>query len=471
MKKIVSVLSVAALSFSIAFAADISLEYRTRGTLYSESNTKDYSTDKVTQTRTALDQSGYGDASTDFVISAKNDFSGFVLDIDPNASTKSDFVTNGALNDWFDQYYAWLNFANLQVTVGKWSSRYGNELTADSGNWEDDDFARYHVGVVNGKFGHDVDNLTGVTTWTAKTNGAKSTQDGDVYTGDVTLEQRIGTALAYTVRPNDDVYFMLKGVLVESDWGSTLRLDSDRDYSSAYSKTDGNGGDLTFHSGFATEAALHVNDAIDINLVAKSLKRDELALGLFVRPILGDTNLLFGVTYGTDLADKDTDGDGEDNYDSNYWELGVDFRARIKLSDALALTTMHNLSIYNEAVAKKQDYNGSFYHLWNMVSLAYKADEQLLLQLTLENEADVLETYANDKRDGNSTSNVADLGGFNISIVPGVTYSFNENATLTAGLRWEFDHIGASSDWEDAQGSTGVKTSSFSIPVVFKVSL
>ena len=70
MKKIVSVLAVAALSLSVVFAAEVSLSYKTRGTLYSETNKMNYDSNKGSQARTALDQSGYKDAQTDIVISA-----------------------------------------------------------------------------------------------------------------------------------------------------------------------------------------------------------------------------------------------------------------------------------------------------------------------------------------------------------------------------------------------------------------
>ena len=462
MKKIVSVLSVAALSLSVLFAAEVSLSYKTAGTLYSETNSKNYATDEAAgQTRTALDQSGYKDAQTDIVISAKADWAGFVLDFDPNASTKAD-----AGKDWFDQYYAWLNFGPLQVTTGKWESRYGDELTDDKGNWERVDFNRNRLGVVNGKYAHDIDNLTAVLSDHASEKGV----DGRAMRE---TTQNVATALAFTSRPSDGTYIMLKGVAVQNKWGSTLRLDSDRNYK-AYSEAGG--GDLYFNSGFAGEFAFHIDNSIDISVVAKSLKRDELALGAFVRPTLGDTKLLFGFTYGANLKDKkinDEDGKtaSEDVYDNRDSEWAVDFRLRTKLSDNVTLTTMHNLSHFTPQYKKDHKVDTDHATMWNMVSLGYKSSDQVLLQLTLQNECVLFKKVANDKNDGSEMTGPMTNGGYNISIMPGVTYSFNENASLTAGLKWEFNHIGVN-DNQGAKSKLGTTTSStFSVPVVFKVSL
>ncbi len=457
MKKIVSVLSVAALSLSVVFAAEVSLSYKTAGTIYSEENSKDLATDSgAKQTRTALDQSGYKDAQTDIVISAQTDWAGFVLDFDPNASTKAD-----AGKDWFDQYYAWLNYGPIQVTTGKWESRYGDELTDDKGNWERVDFNRYRLGVINGQYADDVDNLTRVYSWKEGSTYKNPEIDKD------NAGQRVSTAVAFTSRPNDGTYIMLKGVAVQNPWGSTLRLDSDRKYK-AYTEADG--GDMYFNSGFAGEFAFHIDNAIDFNFVAKSLKRDQLALGAFLRPTLGNTKLLFGFTFGKDLSEyKDNNGDDL----KTYSEMGIDFRARFKLSDTLSLTTMHNVSIFNNKEnVKDQKYSENRATMWNMVSFAYKSSEQLLLQLTLENEC-VLFTGQQDPEDAEKTKlwGPCASGGYNISIIPGVTYSFNANASLTAGLKWNVNYIGVN-DNIGTKTSLGTKvTSSFAIPVVFKVSL
>ena len=454
MKKIVSVLSVAALTLSAVFAADITLKYNTKGTLYEETNTKTVkagSKDDLQQTRSIFDQSGYGDAESDLVISARNDYAGFVLDLTPNATAKDKLTAE----DKVSEYYGWMNFGNLQVTVGKWESRYAFSFDGDGGEWDGDDYERYHLGVIGGKYAYDADNLTGVYSLSTTDKVGNSTF---FYAADVS--QKLGTALAYTVRPAEDTFFMVKGVLVENDWGSTLRGDSDRNYSSY-----GVGGsDISFFSGFAGEVAFR-NSAIDINLIAKSLVRDQLVFGAYVRPILSEkSSFLLGFTYGMDLSD-DRNANGDHTLDRKYSEMAFDFRGHFQIDEALCLTTMNNLSVLLPETEKDAD-NLTDLHLWNMVSLGYQASEQVLAQLTVESEADVLHTYTG--ADGVETSNVRDLGGFTISVIPGVTYSFNENATLTAGVKFEWAEIGASSDFKSSDHTTTTKVQ---IPVVFAVEL
>ena len=453
MKKIVSVLSVAALTLSAVFAADVSLNYRLGGSLYSEINTKEIKADgseTAEQTREALNLEGYGDSGIgDLKFTAMNDFAGFVLKVNINDSDA--YETREV-----SEYYGWLNFSNIQVTAGKWDSRYVGLLTDDAGEWENNEYARYKPGVIGGKYAFDIDNLTKVRT-----------SAGD-------WEQRLGTAVAYTNHPSEDSYFMVKGVLFDSDWGSTLRTDSDRAYGDDY--VVGNG-DLNFFSGFAGEVAFRTA-AFDINFAAKSMYRDELGLGVFFRTI-GDTSLLFGLSSGLDLSDT------EDVNDSNYREFAFDFRGRFKLSEQLTLTTMNNLSVLNNAKAKDQDYDEMDFHLWDMVSIAYQANEKVLAQLTVESECDPLLiraentepgddwTATNNGAKGSTTFGASATGGFTITVVPGVTYSLNENATITAGVAVEWYNIGASPVYQDSWKGDGKDhaTSTIQIPVVFKVDL
>lgn len=445
MKKIVSVLSVAALTLSTVFAADVTLGYNTKGFFYDEENKKTVSNgvENYSQTRSMLDQAGYDGAGSDLVISAKNDYAGFVLDFDPNAQRRK-----AGLDDNLDAYYAWMNFSNLQITTGKWSSRYVGLLDQDGGKWAGNDFARYKPGVIGGAYAYDVDNLTAVTAQGALLGNSK-------YFRSVSTTQKLSTALAYTVRPNDDMAIMVKGVLVDNKWGSTWRGDKD----AKHSGYDVGESDISFFSGFATEFAFRLENVVDINAVVKSMKRDQIAAALFFRT-LSAKSILVGLSYGADLKDY-----GKDVNDHNYREMAVDFRGHFQLSEPLCITTMNNLSIMNDAKAKGGK-DTSQMHLWDMVSLGYKVNEQVFAQLTVEGECDLLKQYVADDKVKNL--DVGDLGGFTISVIPGVKYSFNENATLTTGLKVEFAEVGASSDYKDSNHET--KTH-FSIPVVFAVSL
>ena len=154
-----------------------------------------------------------------------------------------------------------------------------------------------------------------------------------------------------------------------------------------------NGGDIGFFSGFAGEVA-YKTAAFDLNFVAKSLKRDELALGFFFRTIGDSSSYLFGLSAGLDLAEnKNAAGDKPQH---NYREFAFDFRARKNLTEDLTLTTMNNLSVLNAEKAKenasgdKIKYENMDFHLWDMVSVAYKLSEKIKAQFTVESECDLI---------------------------------------------------------------------------------
>lgn len=427
MKKIVSMLAIAALTLGAVSAADFSVEYVTKGSIYTETSTTPAGSTKSTvNSKAFLDQDGYdGDSASDLVMSASGDAGGVLLDIDVDARDKT---------IKFDQVYGWMNFGPIQLTTGKWSGRYVNRVREDAGSWANDDFEKFKPGIVAGDNGkgaqgnnaYDVDNLTAV----------KGTN-------------QIATALAYTSRPNDSTYFMAKGLIVTNNWGSAGQFDSDKNYS------DGNR-DFIFESGFAGEVAFRQEGLIDINVLAKSMVRNELVVAAFVRPLmLNPVNLMVGVTYAGDLKDNG------DAVDTNAYAYGIDLRARIPLSDALALTTMNNVSNVVEQKAKNGKDNSTM-SMWNMVSVAYKVSEALTVQVTGESYMSQFMKIENDDAVGRDK-----LGGADLSVLAGVVYKFNPNASFSAGVKYERTGVFASSDWTDANDTKAT----FSIPFVFDVAL
>ena len=428
MKKIVSVWAIAALTLSAVFAADISIEYKTAGTVYKETHTRK-GAGSTTEKKSVLDQSGYDGASGEFILSASNDLAGFVLDIDPDAGDAEKNITN-----YVDQWYAWVNFGNLQTTVGLWKSRYANRVNQDAGNWADPDYERYRLGVVNGKYATDIDNLTYNT---------------------LEEHQKLAASFAYTIRPSEESYFMIKGVLVNAGKDKDGSEGAGSQWGGAFNNENGNYTNY-FFSGFAGELAFRAAKLFDISLALRSEKRDELGAGVFFSPLFGDSghSMLFGASVGLDLKDY---GKG---VDSNYFEFAADFRARFKFSEQLALTTMNNFSSFSEQKIKGGKNSGHA-TLWDMVSIAYDFSDQLRLQCTVESETKLYEIVAG------STTKLTDLGGFNLSVIPGATWSFSENASLTAGLKFDFGGVGASGRYKDANSVT----SGFSIPVVIDIAL
>ena len=163
MKKIVSMLAIAALTLGAVSAADFSVEYVTKGSIYTEkSTTPQGSTKSTVNSKAFLDQDGYdGDSASDLIMSASGDAGGVLLDIDVDARDKT---------IKFDQVYGWMNFGPIQLTTGKWSGRYVNRVKEDAGNWASSDFEKFKPGIVIGTDGtgakarnaYDVDNLTAV---------------------------------------------------------------------------------------------------------------------------------------------------------------------------------------------------------------------------------------------------------------------------------------------------------------------
>ena len=429
MKKIVSMLAIAALTLGAVSAADFSVEYATKGSVYTEkSNLPKGATKSTVESKAFLDQKGYdGDSASDLVLSSSGTAGGVLLDIDVDARDKT---------VKFDQVYGWMNFGSIQLTTGKWSGRYVNRVKEDAGKWASSDFEKFKPGIIVGADGkglkdnnaYDVDNLTAV----------KGTN-------------QIATALAFISRPDDATYFMAKGLIVTNNdtWGGIGKWDSDKVYADDEY-------DLVFESGFAGEIAFRKENVIDINVLAKSMVRNELVVGAFVRPLmLNPVNLLVGVTYLADLTDNG------DNVDANAYAYGIDVRARIPLSDSLALTTMNNLSnkVAQKAKKGKDNYEMS---MWNMVSVAYKVSDALKVQVTGEsymaNFMKVVEDKAVSRKE---------LGGADVSVLAGVVYNFNPNASFSAGIKYEKTGVFAASDWTDAND----RTATFSIPFVFDVAL
>ena len=425
MKKIVSMLAIAALTLGAVSAADFSVEYATKGSVYTEkSELPKGATKSTVKDKAFLNQKGYdNDSASDLVLSSSGTAGGVLLDIDVDARDKT---------VKFDQVYGWMNFGSIQLTTGKWSGRYVNRVKEDAGKWASSDFEKFKPGIIVGANGkgannaYDVDNLTAV----------KGTN-------------QIATALAFTSRPDDATYFMAKGLIVTNNWGGIGKWDSDKVYADDEY-------DLVFESGFAGEIAFRKENVIDINVLAKSMVRNELVVGAFVRPLmLNPVNLLVGVTYLADLTDNG------DDVDANAYAYGIDVRARIPLSDSLALTTMNNLSnkVAQKAKKGKDNYEMS---MWNMVSVAYKVSDALKVQVTGEsymaNFMKVVEDKAVSRKE---------LGGADVSVLAGVVYNFNPNASFSAGIKYKRTGVFAASDWTDAND----RKATFSIPFVFDVAL
>ena len=122
---------------------------------------------------------------------------------------------------------------------------------------------------------------------------------------------------------------------------------------------------------------------------------------------------------------------------------------------------MNNIS--NDVAQKaKGGKDNSTMSMWNMVSVAYKVSEALTVQVTGESYMSQFMKIKNDDAVGRDK-----LGGADLSVLAGVVYKFNPNASFSAGVKYERTGVFASSDWTDANDTTAT----FSIPFVFDVAL
>ena len=276
MKKIISTLTISALALGSIFA-DVSLEYTQKGYISSNEGGS-----------VKLDLNGYKESITgDVVFKVSNDIAGVVLDVDPYYQDRGK-LTMQDKEEFFDQLYGWVNFFGgaAKLQTGVWKTRSVNRLDQDAGTWEDEEYERYKLGIVNGSGdGKDITRLASV---------------GGDYKGKVT------TALTYNAGS-----FYATGALITNAFTSTIQ------------------------SGFGFEVGYNVNDDTKIQGFFKTTTDQQIALAVFLdKRAFAIKNFKFDVVTGFTLS----------NGTGNGIEFGVDLRARSEITEKLAITTMNNLS-------------------------------------------------------------------------------------------------------------------------------
>lgn len=307
------------------------------------------------------------------------------------AGARVDFDVEGAKLVQ-DEYYAWMNFGlpagTLQVTAGKWNSRYIDRVKTDAGDLDNEDFEMFKPGVVNPvytSFGTDSDNLT----------------DG-----------KISTVLAYTLADTLPGTLMVKlGAVTTAEW------DSYKDYA---------GRKTGWKSGFVSEVAYLIKDVVNVNLAVKnSVEKKNASVALFVSPLMNEKlQATAGITFATQNVGEINDFDGK--------EFAIDLRARYAITDALSVTTMHNIShwyYYNDTYNVDDNYNG----MWNQLAVAFKCAENLTVKATYQQ-------YIKDlslKRDCKDNGYIDE-----IYFSPALEIKATEKATVTVATRFQWDTVG-----------------------------
>jgi len=348
MKKILSTMLVGALIAGAAFA-DVGFSYT--GSAILGDTTKSFT--KATR-------------NDCLALSLSNEVAGVVCDWDFNSGDKMEL----------DSFYAWMTFGlpvgNLQITSGKWNSRFVNRVNDLAGDLGSKYYEVFKPGIQ---------------------------YDGDqVIDGSNLTDGKYSTVLAYTLNDVLPGALMFKAGIVRV--GATTDKDSATNI--YYNSSDAE--DIKLHSSFAFEVSYAQDDLIRLNLAIKNLAIDTTSYGFYVSPLMiPNLNSTLGFTFLTA---------GDDS------AFGVDARATYNFTEKTSLTGMLNYSSISPDVG---DDDAA---LWTMLSLGYKAGENIRYVLTLNNNV-------------NSTS--AELCSNSVfAISPACEVQASENCNVTVGfdMRW-----------------------------------
>ena len=391
MKKIISALTISALTLSSIFA-DVSLSYKQKGYLSSNEGGKS----------TKLDLNGYNaKIKGDVVFKLSNENAGVVLDVVPYYKDTGRTDKLNSDTDFFDQYYGWVKFFGgaFKLQSGVWSTRTVNRLTTDAGQWEDPEYEYGKYGVIGGAVAKDITRLASV-------NGT--------YKGHLT------SAITYT-----NGGFYATGAIITNDFKTSA----------------GTLGTTTTKSGFGLETGFNLNETTKLQAFLKSTQDQEIAFAVFLdksKITIFERNLdiVTGVTVGGTFGTTTDSG-----LSTNGIEAAFDIRARYALTDAVALTTMNNLSY--SGFTKNSNGDSGKVSLWDMVSISVKASETLKFQVTGEWVYDDL-----TKRDSGK-----------LSVIPGIVFAPVAGADITTGI------IIKTENWSHPTKS------SIAIPFILRVAL
>ena len=306
MKKILSTMLVGALIAGVAFA-DISFDYT--GSAILSDTTKSF----TTATRNDC-----------LSLELSNDVAGVVCDWDLSGNKME-----------LDAFYAWMTFGlpvgNLQITSGKWNSRFVNRVNSYAGDLDGDYYESFKPGI---QYGGD-----------------------QVVDGSNLTDGNYSTVLAYTL-PD-----ALPGVLMFK--AGIVRVGTGKDSATNLYYTPSDSTDLKFHSSFVYEVSYAQEDTVRLNLAIKNTAIDTTSYGFYVSPLMiANLDSMVGVTY---LADGD---------DSAF---GLDLRASYAVTEKTSLTGMVN---YTTVTPDVGDGDSA---LWTMASVGYKAGENIRYVFTLNN--------------------------------------------------------------------------------------
>ncbi|WP_407427468.1 hypothetical protein [Treponema sp.] len=375
MKKIVGAVLAASLLAGSAFAADLSFDYTGSGIFGS-------TTKKVN----AVERTDC------FALNLQTDIAGVHVDWDIEDEKLA-----------LDELYGWLTFGlpvgNLQITSGKWNSRYADRVNTDAGDLGGDYFDAHKLGnIIDNTISLDADNLT---------------------------EGAMSSVLAYTLAD------ALPGTLM-TKVGFVSTADNDAKATKTSYHTVTTNPKTPLFCGFVGEVAYKQEGLANIDLAIKHLTENQTSAGFYVSPLVSETlEATAGFTYGYNTAD--------------VTEVAGDLRARLTITEKVALTGMFN---YSQVSIK--DVDDPYKAMWGMLSVNYTAAENIRFLATL----------------GNTVTDFdAEYGACITNFTPACEIKGSEKVTVTTAvdLRW------------DNSAAKGIKpfagTCDISIPVYVHVAL
>lgn len=262
---------------------------------------------------------------------ASNDCLNLELSTD-SAGVVFDWDIDGSDALVLDQYYGWMTFGlplgNLQVTSGKWASRYVDRVKYDAGDLDAVYYEAYKPGIIS--LDGDSDKIA---------LGADS--------DNLTLGE-MGTIFAYTLSDTLPGTLLVKGGIIDTCGRDYGRFDS--------------------ASGFAGEIAFRVEDVINLNLAARTVADSRTTVAFFVSPLmLDELRATAGFTYAAYNGDN---------------EIAVDLRARYAVTEKTAVTGMFNYTNISEDLSGAED---GIQRLWAMLSVNHVAGDNIRFLATIQN--------------------------------------------------------------------------------------
>ncbi len=472
MKKILTTILAGTLVAGAAFAADAKITLNFRSRLNTFAMTRSYSDGDYTGTTRDWmnwdNKQAYNGAGSDtfkFVLNGDRAGATFAVNLAEVSSNGKNLTGENGLFT-LNEYSGWMNFpvgpGTLTLRTGNWKDGYadGNyrvKKDADAQNAEGVDFELFKLGSI----------LT----------GSKQLKFFDSLNAPNESTAIAGFAdYGFNVNDNVNLNILVGGV-------SSKRKDKDTE--THFDEVEDGNTTVTWNSAFVSRAQVKVKDVLNAELIYKlsHAKGESLyhTFGLYVMPqVLDALTLNIGGAAEVYSGKHGAEGDAK----KDYFDWGVDLRARYQVMDPLSITFFTNVSGTNFKNGttegrkinkgnvgydggqgwKKYDDPNVKVAMWNNLSARYKIND--LLTATL-NVGLITPLSKADVKEGDKWVSNENSYGPEWRVTPAVQIYAASNASLWAGVAI------SSSSWTVKAGETKTDHSTLcvDIPVIFRVKM